>query len=331
MPTDFIPRSPFVRSILATLFVALLSPTAHAQPLDVPDGIIAGEVVGGLHRPLAGATITTTPPTRSITSDSSGHFVLDGIPTGRYRVTVARDGANVSFDVRARASARPVTVRLPIWRLAWADEFDSTAVDLEKWEQPEGGTGVEEHRVRFRRSAMNVSGGRLRITTVPDSIDPGYYTGGMLLSRERFLYGRFEARAKLPTGRGLWPAVWLWRDHEAPEIDIMELLGKNPNKVHLTYHYGNHRGTRRSRSSSYSGPDFSQAYHRFALEWYPNEYVWFVDDIEVYRTPVTQPDVPLSFVLDTIVGGNWGGYPDESTVFPQFHDIDYARVYTAVE
>lgn len=297
------------------------------------DGVIVGEVVGGLHGPIVGATVTTTPATRAATTDSAGAFRLVGIPEGRYRVTVSRDGASVHFDWVARDAdrARPMTVRLPIWRLVLAEEFDSNAVDLDRWEQPEGGSGVEEHRQRFRRSAMTVSGGKLRITTVPDTLEPGYFTGGMLLSRRRFLYGRFEVRARLPRGRGLWPAHWLWADHDAPELDIMELLGRNPRKLHHTYHYGNHRGTRRSRSTTTVGPDYSEAYHRFTLEWYPNEYIWYVDDTEVFRAPVLQRDEPLSLVLDTFVGGSWGGDPDESTVFPQYHDIDYARVWEAVE
>lgn len=303
----------------------------HGDARDDDDGIIHGEVIGGRHGPIAGATISTTPATRAVVSDSAGRFMLDRIPTGRYRVTVERDGASVSFDWRARSRTRAATVRLPIWELAWSDEFDDATLDTARWEVAEGGSGVEDHLVRFRRAAMSVAGGRLRITSVPDTSEPGFYTGGLILSNERFLYGRFEVRAKLPTGRGLWPAHWLWLDHNAPEIDIMELLGRNPRKVHLTYHYGNARGTRRSRSSSFSGPDFSEAYHRFALEWYPTEYVWFVDDVEVFRAPVIQPDLPLRFVIDTIVGGNWGGDPDESTVWPQYHDIDYARVYRAVE
>jgi beta-glucanase (GH16 family) len=294
-------------------------------------GVLTGTIIGGLDRPLAGALVTTAPPTRSAVTDSAGDFVIAAIPVGDYVVTVARDGASVSFPGRARSQPRHVTARLPIWRRVWSDEFDGDTVDETLWKVAEGSSGVPDHMQRFRRRAVSVADGRLRITTVPDTTEPGFYEGALLQSHRMFTYGRFEVRAKLPTGQGMWPAHWLWSHHTAPEIDIMEMLGDNPRKIYMTYHYGNARGTRRSTSSSLYGPDRSKGYHRYALEWYPGECRWFVDDVEVYRTPMIQPAEPLALVIDTFVGGNWPGAPDETTTFPQYHDVDYARVWQATE
>jgi hypothetical protein len=294
-------------------------------------GVIAGEVVGGLGGPIAGAVVSTLPPTRQVVTDSAGAFVIDGVEPGEYVVAVTRDGASVSVRRRVREAPIPFTVRLPIWKLEWSDEFDGDTLDETRWKIHEGPSGVEDHLQRYRRSALSLRDGHLRITTVPDSLEPGYYAGALIQSRRMFTYGRFEVRAKLPTGQGMWPGLWLWSNADAPELDIMEMLGGNPRRFFATYHYGNWRGARRSRAASFIGPDLSRAYHVYALEWYPGECRWYFDGVEVFRTPLLQRDEPLSFVIDTMVGGAWGGAPDETTTFPQYHDVDWARIYSAVE
>ena len=313
----------------ATVFLVaalILSGCSVGALGDAPRGILNGEVIGGYNTPIADATISTSPPTRVVTTDSAGQFVITGIEPRQYMVTVARDSTTFSFPWNVRDRMRPLTVRLPVWQLVWSDEFDGVDIDNSRWVVAEGRTGITD-QTRLRRDAVTVRDGFLRITTVPDTIEPGFYTGAIITTREKFLYGRFEVRAKLPSGQGLWPAHWLWMDHDAPEIDIMEALGDDPTRVYTTYHYGNHRGTRRSRSSRVFGADRSAAYHVYALEWYPDEAIWFIDGEEVNRTPMLQANEPLFFVIDTIVGGTWGGEVDESTVFPQYHDVDYVRIW----
>jgi hypothetical protein len=158
-------------------------------------------------------------------------------------------------------------------------------------------------------------------------------------------YGRFEVRAKLPTGQGLWPAIWMLPTNDAyggwaasGEIDILELVGHEPDKVHGTLHYGAPFPGNVFSGSSFTLPtgDFSTTFHTFALEWEPHEIRWFVDGVQyasrsswwssggAFPAPFDQP---FHMLLNVAVGGNWPGNPNGSTQFPQVMEIDYVRVY----
>ncbi len=120
------------------------------------------------------------------------------------------------------------------------------------------------------------------------------------------LYGYFEVRAKLPAGRGLWPAFWLMPADGAwpPEMDIMENLGHDTKTVHLTYHYKDSRGAHKSNGKAFYGPDYSAAFHRFGLDWQPGLLIWYVDGVERHR--VAGPDVSAKasyLLLNLAVGG----------------------------
>jgi beta-glucanase (GH16 family) len=122
---------------------------------------------------------------------------------------------------------------------------------------------------------------------------------------------------------GQWP----------PEIDITEVLGHEPNKVHLTHHWGTARA-RKEKTAHFVGPDFSADFHVFAVEWERGRIRWLVDGVERSRSETEAgagaeriPAEPFYLLLNTAVGGQWPGNPDETTTFPQYHDIDYVRVY----
>jgi beta-glucanase (GH16 family) len=158
-------------------------------------------------------------------------------------------------------------------------------------------------------------------------------------------YGRFETRAQLPYGKGLWPAIWMLpTDHiygegtASGEIDIMELLGHEPNKVYGTLHYGAEEPNNISSGDSYTLPtgDFSDDFHVFALEWEPTEIRWYVDDTlyqtqdKWYTTNALYPapfDQRFHLLLNVAVGGSWPGSPDATTVFPQTMTVEYVRVF----
>lgn len=157
------------------------------------------------------------------------------------------------------------------------------------------------------------------------------YVSGLVDTRRTFsqLYGRFEVRARLPRGQGIWPAHWMLPVDGSwpPEIDFMEMLGHEPNKVYQTVHFGtcqNHQQNGRS----YAGPDFSRDFHTFAVEWEPNEIRFYVDGRRTSTVRENVPNKPFFLILNTAVGGDWPKYPDATTVFPQYHYIDYVRVWT---
>lgn len=243
------------------------------------------------------------------------------------------------------------------WKLTWSDEFDGadgTGPDLGKWTFDVGGGGFGNDEFEtYTSSLKNVQqrGGNLVITalkeryTGSDGIER-WYTSGRLKSKGRFsqAYGRFEARMKLPLGRGIWPAFWLLGDDasavgwpQCGEIDVMENIGE-PSRVYSTLHGPGYSGDHAisAKFNLQSGQRVDDAFHTFAVEWEPQKIRFFFDDaLIVERTPKDLPagakwvyDHPFFVILNVAVGGYWPKYPDASTKFPQTMLVDYVRVYS---
>jgi beta-glucanase (GH16 family) len=245
----------------------------------------------------------------------------------------------------------------PAWpqayRLVWEDDFDGSQVDPARWEI-QTGTGCPDlcgwgnNELQYYRSENTVvSGGFLTITAKEESFGGRDYTSARLRTRNLgdWTYGRFEMRARMPVGQGLWPAFWMlptdavygtWA--ASGEIDIVEYLGQNPDRVLGTLHYGGAWPQNQSTSSTYVLPSgaFNDAFHEFALEWEPCELRWYVDGV-LFKTrnqwtssggfyPVPF-DERFHLLLNMAVGGNLPGPPDMSTVFPQELVVDWVRVY----
>ncbi|MFN2323403.1 MAG: family 16 glycosylhydrolase, partial [Trueperaceae bacterium] len=177
---------------------------------------------------------------------------------------------------------------------------------------------------------------------------PCEYTSARIITAGavEFTYGRIEARLKIPTGQGLWPAFWMLGNDlaevgwpESGEIDIMENVGREPGTVHGTIHGpGYSGGNPVGRPTTLPGGEaFSDDFHVYAIDWSPETITWSVDGVD-YST-VTADDLPggtrwvfdhpFFIILNVAVGGNWPGYPDATTSFPQELVIDYVRVYQA--
>lgn len=178
----------------------------------------------------------------------------------------------------------------------------------------------------------------------PDANGPGYeedkvnYLSGIITSNESFrmTHGYAEARLKLPGGRGLWPAFWLLNSHyvqDSPEIDIMEFLGQDRDRLYHTYHYFDVSDNWRKISTP-SFPslnaDWTADWHTFGLEWAPREIIWYVDGQEVRRIDDSEYRIAnqaMYLLANLAVGGTWPGAPDETTPFPATYEIDYIRAY----
>ncbi|WP_395050734.1 family 16 glycosylhydrolase [Flavobacterium sp.] len=237
--------------------------------------------------------------------------------------------------------------------LVWSDEFNGTQVDLTKWTF-ETGTGCDislcgwgNNELQYYQSNnATISNGILSITAKKERVSGSSYTSARMKSllKGDWTYGRFEARVKLPSGAGLWPAFWMLPTDNfygtwpaSGEIDIMESISKTPNTVLGTLHYGssntNHQYT--STNFSLNSGTFADAFHTFAIEWEAGKIRWFVDDI-LYKTVTTSDISPNSwpfdkrffFIMNLAVGGNLGGTVDTS-IFPQSMQIDYVRVYAS--
>jgi len=163
------------------------------------------------------------------------------------------------------------------------------------------------------------------VTTGPASDDPASEPGFA------FQYGYAEVRARMPKGRGLWPAFWLLpvTRESKPEIDVMEILGDNPREVKMFYHYIGVNASVRKYGRESTGPDYSGGWHTFGVHWSPDEIVWYVDGQERSRFSEAAfvPQESMYIIMNLAVGGDYPGDPDENSPFPSRYEIDYVRVY----
>jgi len=237
------------------------------------------------------------------------------------------------------------------YSLVWEDNFDGTSVNPAKW-QFQVGTGCPSlcgwgnNELQYYRSEnATVAGGLLTITAKQQSFGGMAYTSSRLRSQglADFTYGKIEMRAKLPIGRGLWPAFWMLPTNSpygnwpvSGEIDIMEYVGQQPSQMFGTLHYGNPNQIYSSSATSLASGTFNDDFHTFAIEWEPNRIRWLLDGVQYacksnwissaagYPAPF---DKPFHMLLNLAVGGNLPGSPDGSTVFPQAFVIDWVRVW----
>ncbi|MEZ0536449.1 carbohydrate binding domain-containing protein [Caldicellulosiruptoraceae bacterium PP1] len=243
------------------------------------------------------------------------------------------------------------------WKLIFSDDFNGTSLDRTKWNVIDAGGGFGNNELQYyadRPENVKVENGNLVITALKE--DTKYkgtndYTSGKLTTQDKFYftYGKVEVKAKLPKTKGLWPAIWMMPQDmslyggwpRCGEIDIMELLGHEPNKVYGTIHYGNPH-SQRGNSYTLENGDFSEDYHIFSLEWEPGEIRWYIDghlystqknwfsrdENEAFDTTYPAPfNRDFYLILNVAVGGNWPGNPDNTTVFPQQMLVDYVKVY----
>ncbi|MHC5110112.1 MAG: family 16 glycosylhydrolase [Planctomycetota bacterium] len=226
-----------------------------------------------------------------------------------------------------------------VWEEIWSDDFGGDTIDLEKWRVEDLHLIKNNELQYYAPDDAYLENGNLILRSQErtyqgfdsDGIWGTYaYTSGLVESRDDFAtaYGRIEVRAKLPSTQGIWPAHWMLPDSREwpPEIDIMELLGHEPERVYMTHHWGTWPQVQ-SNGGSFIGPDFSDDYHTFAVEWFPDKIDWYVDDVRRFTSTVATPQEPFYIILNTAVGGNWPGNPNGTTVFPQYHSIDYVKVF----
>jgi len=242
----------------------------------------------------------------------------------------------------------------PGFQLVWHDEFDQLIIDQVKWTHDVNAWGGGNNELQYytdRPVNAFIDDGHLVIRTQKERYTgtegTRQYTSARLHTKNKgdWKYGRFEIRACLPYGQGIWPAIWLLPTDNiyggwaaSGEIDIMELVGQEANTVHGTLHYGGPYPENVYQGDSYilEQATFHDAFHTFAMEWDTTSISWFVDD-SLYQTQTQwyskNQDYPAPFdqqfhmILNVAVGGNWPGDPDETTLFPQEMVVDYVRIF----
>jgi beta-glucanase (GH16 family) len=230
------------------------------------------------------------------------------------------------------------------WKLVWNDEFNEGTLDSSKWEYEVYGGGSGNNELQYytdRQSNSYIENGALIIGALKEEYQGSHYTSARVRTKYKgdWKYGHFEIRAKLPYGKGLWPAIWMMPTDgvyggwpRSGEIDIMECLGDNTWKVYGTVHFADSYGNHLSVGSNYSLPmdsaSFAGNFHVFTIEWDSTSIHWFVDGNEYYLVSTSAPfDQRFHLILNVAVGGNWPGNPNEFTTFPQIMAVDYVRVY----
>jgi beta-glucanase (GH16 family) len=219
------------------------------------------------------------------------------------------------------------------WRLVFGDEFNGDTLDTGRWRTAFPWGRDRRHLGELQRyipEAFALDQGTLQIVAEPTGRQGYDYTSGLISSYPAFAqeYGFFEIRAKLPRGQGLWPAFWLLPADGSwpPEIDVFEALGHETETVHMTAHWWED-GALQERKTSFTGPDFADDFHTFAVEWTRNKLVWYVDGVKRFDVRGQSPSGPMYLLANLAVGGEWPGAPDASTPFPAVFAIDYIRAF----
>jgi beta-glucanase (GH16 family) len=235
--------------------------------------------------------------------------------------------------------------------LAWSDEFDTSGLpDASHWQYDTGRNkvGWHNHELQYysngRPENSEVRNGKLVITARKESLSDQADWGGQQYSSARLItaskkewtYGFFEIRAKLPCGKGTWPAIWMLGSQGAwpagGELDIMEQVGSNPARVFSTVHTTSGSGAS-GVGEAVQVTDACQAFHNYQMDWTAQQIRFGVDGKThlIYKNPGSGKDKwpfdsPQFMILNLAIGGDLGGTVDDD-IFPVRMEVDYVRVY----
>ena len=240
----------------------------------------------------------------------------------------------------------------PGYSLSWADEFNGPALNTSIWSHENGdgcpgncGWGNNELEYYTDRAEnLYFQDGKMIIEARKESFAGKSYTSSKILTRGKKMikFARIDIRAKLPKGKGIWPAFWMMPQSsvfggwpKSGELDIMEVVGHEPQKTHGTLHFGPGPGsTQLGGNYSLSTGTFYDEFHVFSVEWKQDQIKWLVDGV-VFSTHTKAEfgsnNYPFNeefyLIFNLAVGGNWPGSPDANTTLPQWLIVDYVRVY----
>lgn len=233
-------------------------------------------------------------------------------------------------------------------KLVWSDEFNYKGLpDSTKWNYEVGGDGYGNNEAQFytenRLKNARVEHGNLIIEARIENWEKNKYTSARLLTRgnHSWKYGTFEIRAKLPRGRGTWPAIWMmsedmkkWPDDG--ELDIMEHVGFHQGFIHATAHTKKYNHViQTQKTDTLEVKDASEKFHVYKMTWTPDKIEMYVDETKYYTYLNTEKtykawpfDQPFFLLLNFAIGGDWGGIEGiDDSIFPQKFYVDYVRVY----
>lgn len=220
------------------------------------------------------------------------------------------------------------------WTLVWNDEFHDEK-SLENWNLQDWASFKLKEWQYYSPENVKVDNDVLMIESKKERFEGREFTSGAITTENRFefKYGKIEVKAKLPSGQGIFPAIWLVNsdnDNWLPEIDIMENLGQYPNEIWYVVHWNDSTGEKMRDYYHYKNTDidFSKEFHVYGLIWEEDKITWTLDGVSVFETMKFSPEEPLFIYVNTAIGGEWPGDPDLSDDYPKEFLIDYVRVYS---
>lgn len=238
------------------------------------------------------------------------------------------------------------------YKLVFSDEFDYKGLpDPKKWTYEVGyiRNGEKQFYAKERIENSRVTGGNLTIEARRDGHQGHEVTSASITTEGKFefTYGKVEVRAKVPTGRGTWPAIWMLGKNirqvgwpKCGEIDIMENVGYDPEYVHFNPHTDAYNHTKNNaKGKGISAPKVWEDFHTFGIEWTPERIEWFYDGEKVHEYAKEAGagedkwpfDKPEYLILNLAIGGGWGGQKGiDNAIFPSRFVVDYVRIWQKV-
>ena len=230
-------------------------------------------------------------------------------------------------------------------KLVWQEEFNGDALNESVWNFELGdgcpnicGWGNNEKQI-YTKDNHSLKNGNLIIKVLNQG--DGYTSTRITTAgKKEFQYGRMEVRAKIPTGKGIWPAFWMLGSNikqvgwpKCGEIDILEYVGREPHEIFTSLHtqdsHGNTINTKKTKINN-----IEEGFHLYAIDWTKDRIEFFVDNKSVYtfapeikNENIWPFNQPFYFIINVAVGGNFGGHDVDNSIFPQEFVVDYIRVY----
>jgi beta-glucanase (GH16 family) len=247
----------------------------------------------------------------------------------------------------------PHIPEIPNWQLFWHDEFDGNSLNTTNWQSLDRRNSSNNEKQYYRPEQVTVANGNLQLTATNQSLANKQYRSGLITSKALYGPSRFEARIDLPTTQGMWPAFWLNANQvhwpQGGEIDIMENKGSHPTTTSSAFHWQKDPGAccanwhyvfhEYSAASGGNPINFTTGFHTYAVEWdknattNANQVRYYVDGNLHFTVDQTSSMSDANFttvkniILNLAVGGDFGGNPDGTTIFPQTMLVDYVRVW----
>lgn len=258
-------------------------------------------------------------------------------------ICIILSGLSATYSSCKEANAENgITPNPPVpkeYQLVWSDEFNGSAIDTANWNFEIGGNGWGNHEQEYyQRENASIENGCLVITGKKEDVQGKHYTSSRMTTqgKHEFLYGRIEARIKIPVGQGFWPAFWMlgadinqvgWPS--AGEIDIMEHINTD-SLMHGTLHWDNN-GHVQSGDTLRSTPS---SFHVYAIEWNKDSISCYIDTIKYHTVNITNGinstqefHKPFFILLNFALGGDWPGQQIDDGKLPAKMYVDYVRVY----